>query len=422
MVTSPPVTRRALALALALATGCGSDPLTEIVVVSDTDLAIPGELDTIRIRVHGDPDRTEEALARVGDGAPRPATLGLVSSSGQGTLEVAVIGELDGAEVVRRTARVAFQPGRVLALRMDLLRSCLASACGEGQTCGERGCRAIEIDPSELTEWSEPGGLDGGARDGGHDDAGPIDAAPIDAAPIDATAPADAGPDSGLGDGGLGDGGLGDGGLGDGGCTGAADCDDSVACTTDACEGGSCTHVPLASACDDAISCTAASCDPIAGCVQTPDDAACDDGIACTVESCDALAGCRSTPVHTTCASGQYCDTAAGCTVAPTFTDVYGTILSARCGPCHTSAGSPGGGLGMATQTQAYLSLVGVTATCGGGTNVRVIARDSARSLLWRKVTGVDLCGDIMPRMGMPLSSAQAALIAHWIEGGALDL
>ena len=60
----------------------------------------------------------------------------------------------------------------------------------------------------------------------------------------------------------------------------------------------------------------------------------------------------------------------------------------------------------MSTQTQAYLSLVGAAATCGTG-NVRVIPGDSARSLLWRKVSGVDLCGDLMPRMSMSLSGSR---------------
>ena len=398
--SGPPFALLALACTAA---ACSADPLTEIVVVADTDLAVPGEIDAIRFRVHGDPDRTEEAVARIGDGAPRPVTLGLVSESGQGTLEVIAIGEREGVEVLRRTARVSFQEGRVVALRMDLLRSCLTASCGAERTCGEAGCRDVEVAPSELIEWSgEPPGLDAGAADAG--DSGPPrdggDAAMGDAGrdsgPTDAGPPAD--------------------------CERAADCDDGVPCTVDDCTaGGTCTNVPDASSCTDSVACTTAVCDPVAGCMQMPDDGACDDGIGCTVGSCDPLAGCRSTPVHSSCASGSYCDPLGDCTVAPTFTDVYTTVFAGRCGPCHTTSGSPGGGLSMATQTLAYVVMVGVAAECGTG-NERVVARDSARSLLWRKVSAVDLCGDVMPRMSMTLSAAQIALIARWIDGGALDL
>lgn len=404
------VSRYGLVGLLALATACG-DPLTEIVVVADTDLGVPAELDAIRLRVHGDPDRTEEALAAIGDGAARPVTLGLVSASGQGTLDVTVVGERAGTEIVRRTARVSFQRGRVLALRMDLLRSCVGTSCGDGMTCAETGCRAIDVDAAELTEWSgEPPGLDAGAGDAGTRDAGGD--AHVDSGSPDSGAPDSGAPDSGPPDAGP-----------PPECTIAADCDDGVACTVDACDvtAGVCTNVPDASACGDSVACTTDTCDPVAGCMHLPDATACDDGVACTVDSCDALAGCRATAVHSTCASGSYCDPLADCTVAPTFTQVYTTVLQARCGPCHTTSGSPGGGLSMSTQTQAYLSMVGVPGECGTG-NVRVIARDSARSLLWRKVSAVDLCGDVMPRMSMTLSAAQIALIARWIDGGALDL
>jgi hypothetical protein len=107
--------------------------------------------------------------------------------------------------------------------------------------------------------------------------------------------------------------------------------------------------------------------------------------------------------------------------VAPTFTTIYTSILAMRCGPCHTGGGMPQGDLDMSTQATAYGELVGVAALCGIG-NTLVIPRDATRSLLWRKVAAVDLCGDVMPRMSSRLTTAQIRQIEQWINAGALNL
>src|SRR5687767_15419852 len=57
-----PIWGIAIAIALA-AIACTGEPLTEIVVISDTDLAVPETIDTIRIEIHGD-GRVERATAR----------------------------------------------------------------------------------------------------------------------------------------------------------------------------------------------------------------------------------------------------------------------------------------------------------------------------------------------------------------------
>jgi hypothetical protein len=167
------------------------------------------------------------------------------------------------------------------------------------------------------------------------------------------------------------------------------------------------------------IACTVDACDPVAGCTNMPDATRCDDGIACTTDRCDPVAGCANVADTGTCPAGQWCDTAVAraCTPGATFTEVY-AVVRARCGPCHLT--NDRGGLDMRTQVLAYGELVGVTAECGGGLNTRVIAFDSRQSLLWRKVSGVDLCGARMP-FGGDLPAADWALIASWIDSGALD-
>lgn len=409
-------------IALLLA-GCANESLTELLVVSDTDLAVPGELDTVRFVVRGADGTEQRADALWSEGSPRPAVLALVQRNEQsGPLEIDVVGELAGVEVVRRSARVSFVSGRTMMLRMDLLRACAGRACDGDQTCGELGCRALDVASSELAEWSEPSPLDAGVP---MDARPPLDAradAQIDANEIDAYVP-----DCVAGD-------ACDDGVPctvdscdteSGTCVHAVDdaaCDDGVPCTDDSCDAATgCVFAPDATACDDGVACTVDTCDPTSGCSSATDDARCDDGVACTANTCDAVLGCRSATMHEACAAGSYCDVLGDCTTAPTFTTVYTTILAPRCGPCHTTSGSPGGNLAMPTQTAAYTNMVGVAGVCGTG-NVRVIPRDSARSLLWRKVAAVDLCGDVMPRMSMTLSGAQVNTIARWIEGGAVDL
>jgi len=96
----------------------------------------------------------------------------------------------------------------------------------------------------------------------------------------------------------------------------AVDCDDSVACTQDACSepSGSCQHTASDAACDNGQFCDGIeSCDDSAGCLSgTPPGV--DDGVACTLDSCDEGA---DAVVHTTsdaaCDNGAFCDGAERC-------------------------------------------------------------------------------------------------------------
>lgn len=386
---------------------CGHEPITEVIVIVDTDLSVPSELDSIRITVTHDDGASGEALADLAASAPRPAILGLVSRAGEGVLDVVAVGEHGGREIVRRTARVAFVRGHVVALRMDLWMRCVSRACEAAETCGDSGCRSIEILPEELTEWSSTGdtALESDAGPDSSSMDASSDAGPVDARPSDAWARADDGPPDAVGS----------------ECRSSPECDDGWTCTQDRCTGGRCVFEARDSACDDGLACTVDRCDLVEGCVYVTDDTACSDGIDCTLDDCDRLAGCRSVPRHDSCASGLYCDGATGCAIAPSFTEVYTSIVQVRCTPCHITATPRSGGLDMSTEAAAYASLIGVTATCGGGINTRVLPRDSVHSLLWRKVAGVDLCGARMPRLLTPLDDAQITLIERWINGGALE-
>ena len=126
-------------------------------------------------------------------------------------------------------------------------------------------------------------------------------------------------------------------------------------------------------------------------------------------------------------------------TLPPTFTNVYSSVIAARCVSCH-KPGGPGvtsGQLDMSTPAAAYANLVGVSAagtgtgtsgvTCASTGLVRVVAGDASTSLLFNKthskVTGVLApCGSPMPPgSGAPITAAQDDLIAAWINAGAMN-
>jgi hypothetical protein len=91
------------------------------------------------------------------------------------------------------------------------------------------------------------------------------------------------------------------------GCTADAQCDDGNPCNGfETCVARACVDAPPQS-CDDSNACTTDACDPVNPstweCANTPVN--CDDGNACTVDSCSAAGGCTSTPV--VCAGGATC-------------------------------------------------------------------------------------------------------------------
>lgn len=179
-------------LAASVLVACNQSPRTQVMVVVDTDLRGPTGIDNVIATVIGPDGATQMSLATVGAGEPGwPRTLGLVWDGGRlGPFTVRLTGNRGGALLVERTARFSFQEGRTLVLRMDLLARCMGESCGSGQTCGESGCRSVEVDPSELTEWTgTPPALDVDA--GPAPDAG----APVDSGtmPVDGGAPVDAG-------------------------------------------------------------------------------------------------------------------------------------------------------------------------------------------------------------------------------------
>jgi len=181
------MTATRLLLALLCLAGCQSETVarTEILLVVDSDLGVPEQLDRIEVHVQGPSGPPQDASAVLGaEGDALPRSVGLIHEGGPlGPLHATVQGMLAGQVVLTREARLTFLAGKTLVLPLHLVARCLDVVCEE-QTCGELGCTSIDVDPLSLAPYAgvEPGlALDADA------------AAPDAAVEPDAAVPPDAG-------------------------------------------------------------------------------------------------------------------------------------------------------------------------------------------------------------------------------------
>lgn len=197
-------------LGLLMFMGCEAKQLTQIIIVVDTDLRVPAVLDRLAIKIehmgvtHSDLDYNLDPTKS--GGAKLPATLALVPGKDP-TLPVtiSVTGYKDTKVLAVRQARLPFVVGRVLMLRLNLLRSCAerAKPCAAGTTCTEGGCKKIDVDPRTLPDWDEATaytGLDSGLTPDMGTDARPPDGGLPDKAKPDKATPDKAMPDKAMPD------------------------------------------------------------------------------------------------------------------------------------------------------------------------------------------------------------------------------
>jgi hypothetical protein len=147
--------------------GCAERPLTQLVVVADSDLAIPAQLDAVEIEITPPTGLPVTRSGTLGSATELPATLGIVHRGGPlGPVAIAVRGEFRGLEVVTRLAEVEMVAGRTLVVELSLEAACVAVPCPDGQTCARGACRDVRLRPEELPEFdgSVPRLGDGGAE------------------------------------------------------------------------------------------------------------------------------------------------------------------------------------------------------------------------------------------------------------------
>jgi hypothetical protein len=148
------------------AAGCDHDG--RVLVVVDTDFAVPSELGLVRAVVRGS-NGLEQSRDFVvdyrlppphSDPAAMPLSFVIVPrEAGAGDFEVAVSGfERNGAEpLVTRSAITGFRPGKTLVLPLPLLQSCRRVTCPLTQTCRDGACVDPHVPAEDLPEIDEPG-------------------------------------------------------------------------------------------------------------------------------------------------------------------------------------------------------------------------------------------------------------------------
>jgi MYXO-CTERM domain-containing protein len=90
----------------------------------------------------------------------------------------------------------------------------------------------------------------------------------------------------------------------------APTCDDSVACTIDACDEDQddCTHTTNDAACSDSLYCNGVETCTLAGCVAG-EPVNCNDGIACTTDACnESTDSCTNVANNALCSNHVFCD------------------------------------------------------------------------------------------------------------------
>ena len=154
------MTRLSLAVALLAAcagvAACSSKtPVTELLVVVDSDLSVPAELDEVRVDLVGPGGEVRRSEGALASDAELPRTLALVHRGGPlGPVRITVTGRHAGSDLVQRRATATFISGETRVLRLHLLRECLNMRCSSTETCASGGCRAIDVAPSELEPWT----------------------------------------------------------------------------------------------------------------------------------------------------------------------------------------------------------------------------------------------------------------------------
>ncbi len=148
---------------------CAPSNPTQLVVVVDSDVAA---LDEVEIVVSGLGGGDQAAFARLADGA-LPRWVVLERRGGAlGPIEVAAHARVEGARIgVSSAARTSFVRGQTRRLDLFLAAACATETCGADESCGQSGCRALDVASETLPPWVEPG-VDGGGLDGGGDDGG----------------------------------------------------------------------------------------------------------------------------------------------------------------------------------------------------------------------------------------------------------
>ncbi|AKF02886.1 regulator of chromosome condensation, RCC1 [Sandaracinus amylolyticus] len=137
---------------LATAAACAR-PVTQIVLIVESDLRAPSEIDRIDVHVLGPSGERVRAGATLGtpESPEPPFTLGITPGTTRlSPVHIRVVASRRGNTVVERVIRTEFEHDRSLELVVRLERACASVTCGENATCSEGECVDVFVDPSQL--------------------------------------------------------------------------------------------------------------------------------------------------------------------------------------------------------------------------------------------------------------------------------
>ncbi|WP_437678237.1 hypothetical protein [Sorangium sp. So ce131] len=174
--------RRAAALLLAgCAAACSSaDAPGELLVVVQTDMSVPKDIDRIRVEVLSGEEHRFDTIYELGDpakGLELPSTLALVAGSGAAKPATLRVTAWQGATPrVLREVVTTVPTDRAAMLRLPVQWLCsgfaaagaggdddVTTTCPRGETCVNGGCAPEEVAPESLSDY-EPGRVFGGGE------------------------------------------------------------------------------------------------------------------------------------------------------------------------------------------------------------------------------------------------------------------
>ena len=332
---------------------------TQLIVSVDTDYAVPAGIDEIQIEVTGPSMVTREARQTLSGTDELPHTLTIVpAGESLGPVEVRATGLSSGATVAVQEARVMLEAGRTLTIRLFLAQECAGVTCGAGTTCRCGECEDTTLEPGEWT----------GSAVGGDPCSDPV----MDAGAPDADVPGDDGGEPPMD-------------AGNEDCTSDDMCDDGFACTSDACEMGTCQNTPVDASCSDGtggmcvagFGCQYDGCSP-STCVAGPCETSRCDGDTCILEpACDSDTEqcCGGTCVAIGCEDGNPCtDDACGESGCENTNNTAACDDTVFCnggdtcggGTCSAHAGDPCSGASICNETMGSCVGCATNADCPG--------------------------------------------------------
>lgn len=155
-----------LACLASLLLGACADQTGILVQISSSDIAVPADVDGLRIRAHTPDALMVDQSFPIRSSWPHSLLIRPARGEALGEVLVEVTGTLGGAYTVRRVVMTAFIPGQVRRVDVELTRDCLHVACADDVSCVAGACQGMALD-SGVTP--DAGVVDSGVHDAGMD-------------------------------------------------------------------------------------------------------------------------------------------------------------------------------------------------------------------------------------------------------------